>query len=544
MIPSTTAVQRAIDIRRFPWVRRLASDYVCNYDALASFFAGDPAADTDWRAAIGRRSASRPPAAFAGVLAAQQRQRKAPPEAQAAAERLRAPDAVAIVTGQQAGLFGGPLFTLLKALNAIQLASRAAESYGVSAVPVFWIDAEDHDWEEVGSCAMLDGDWRVHRVALTPPSGAGEAPVGALKIGDDVERALQTLAATLPATEFTASLLDGLRAAYRPGTGMAESFGRWLETVLGERGLVVFDSCDPAAKPFVRSLFGRELRDVRTAGLATSAGAALSAQGYHAQVTPHADSVALFEVDGARHPIRRTSDGFTVGDRRAEPAELLQTVEQHPERFSPNVLLRPLVQDSLFPTVCYVAGPSELAYLGQLKSVYEHFGLPMPLIQARDSATLLDSAGVKFLSRHELPFERLQPQDEAALNRLLEAQLPASVERSIDDARQALRERLGAVAEAVLAVDQTLAGTARSTLGRMEHDLKTLHNKILQAAKRRDETMRRQFSRARAQAFPEGHPQERALGFVGMLNRFGPGLIDRLLAELPLDPRQHALITP
>ena len=266
--------------------------------------------------------------------------------------------------------------------------------------------------------------------------------------------------------------------------------------------------------------------------------------GYHAQVTPHVDSVAMFRVDGARAPIRRTADGFTVGDRAADPDELLGTLERHPDQFSPNVLLRPLVQDSLFPTVCYVAGPSELAYLAQLKEVYQHFELPMPLIHARDSATLIDSAGVKFLTRHDLPFEALQPQDEGALNRLLQAQLPASVELAIDDARLALQERLGTIANVVPAVDPTLAGAARSTLGRMEKDLKTLRSKILQAAKRRDETLRRQFSRARTQAFPDGHPQERTLGFVGFLNRYGPALVDRLLAELPLDPRQHRLITP
>ena len=544
MIPSDTSVQHAIDNSRFPWIRRLAADYVTDFSTLAPFFAGDPSDASDWRAAIVRRTTVRPPAEFADVLVAQQHGREAPPEAAAAVERLRSPDTVAIVTGQQAGLFGGPLYTLLKALTAIQLAARATQTYGVPAVPVFWIDAEDHDWEEVASCAVLDADGQLQRLTLSPPPGAGAAPIGALKIGQDVEQVLDALGGTLPPTEFTGPVLDQLRRAYPRGAGMADAFGRWLEAVLGRHGLIVFDSYDPAAKPFVRGLFERELRDVRTATLATEAGAALTAEGYHAQVTPHPDSVALFHVDGARAAIRRTADGFTVGDRPTDGNELLGLLERHPEQFSPNVLLRPLVQDSLFPTVCYVAGPSELAYLAQLKTVYEHFELPMPLIHARDSATLVDSASFKFLTRHHLPFEALQPQDEAALNRLLEAQLPPSVEQAIDDARRALQERLGTIANVVPAVDPTLAGAARSTLGRMEKDLKTLHHKVLQAAKRRDETLRRQFTRARTQAFPDGHPQERTLGSIGFLNRYGPGLVERLLAELPLDPSHHWLIVP
>jgi len=544
VISSDTSVQHAIDVSRLPWIRRLAADYASNFSTLATFFAGDPSAASDWRSAIARRATVRPPAEFADVLVAQQDGREAPPEAAAAVERLRSPDTIAIVTGQQAGLFGGPLYTLLKTLTAIQLAARAAQTYGVPAVPVFWIDAEDHDWEEVGSCAVLDADGHLQRLTLTPPPGAGAVPIGALKIGADVERVLDALSATLPPTEFTGAILDQLRGAYPRGAGMADAFGRWLEAVLGRHGLIVFDSSDPAAKPFVRGLFERELRHVRTAALATEAGAALTAEGYHAQVTPHPNSVALFHVDGARTAIRRTADGFTVGDRAADADELIGTLERQPEQFSPNVLLRPLVQDSLFPTVCYVAGPSELAYLAQLKTVYEHFELPMPLIHARDSATLIDSANFKFLARHNLPFEALQPQDDATLNRLLAAQLPASVEQAIDDARLTLQARLGTIASVVPAVDPTLAGAARSTLGRMEKDLKTLHHKVLQAAKRRDETLRRQFTRARAQAFPDGHPQERTLGFIGFLNRYGPALVDRLLAELPLDPRHHWLITP
>jgi uncharacterized protein YllA (UPF0747 family) len=207
------------------------------------------------------------------------------------------------------------------------------------------------------------------------------------------------------------------------------------------------------------------------------------------------------------------------------------------------VLLRPIVQDTLFPTVCYVAGPNELGYLGQLRAVYGHFDVPMPLIYPRASATLLDSAAVRFLQKYDLPFETLQAQDEAALNHVLESHLPPAVDRAIQDALTAVNDRMEAVIAAVPALDPTLEGAARSTLAKIQQDFRTFQTKVIHAAKRRDETMRRQFFHARAQAFPDGHPQERSIGFVYFLNKYGPALVDRLAEELPLDLGVHWVIT-
>ena len=193
---------------------------------------------------------------------------------------------------------------------------------------------------------------------------------------------------------------------------------------------------------------------------------------------------------------------------------LLEEVEQAPQHFSPNVLLRPIVQDTLFPTICYVAGPNELAYLGQLREVYTHFDVPMPLMYQRATATLVDSATLRFISKYELPIEALQQQDEAALNQLLQQQLPPTVEQALTSASTDGRRAHGGSGGDVPQIDPTLEGTVQSTLTRMQHDLRTLQNKVIQAAKRKDETLRRQFQHAQALTFPNGHPQEREIGFV------------------------------
>jgi len=537
----------SVDLRRFPGIRRLAADYAYDFPRVAPFFAGDPRDRAAWDAAVSRAQAhSRRRADLVGILRAQQHRRAAPAAAIDAARQLADPRAVAIVTGQQAGLFGGPLFTLFKAVTALKLAERVARDHEVPATAVFWIDAEDHDWDEVRSCTVLDETLGPRTVSLPRAGARSTVPVGSVRLDRSIEESLAELEQALPATEFRAGLVDALRAAYSPGTSMSDAFARWLEHVLGPRGLVVYDSSDPAAKPLVSQVFGRELSAPGTAAaLALGAGADLEARGYHAQVRPDRSSVSLFRLgeDGGRHAIRVDDGAFVVGEAPVSGDALRREASEHPQRFSPNVLLRPLVQDAIFPTVCYVPGPNELGYLAQLRGVYEQFEIPMPLMFPRCSATLVDSAAARFLAKHGLPLEALQAQDEAALNTLLEREIPPDVDASFAAAGGALDREMTRLIETMPGVDPTLEGAARSTLKRMQHDLETLHGKVLHAVKRRHETLRRQFLRTQALVFPDGHAQERAIGFVSFLNLHGPALVDRIASDLPLDPGQHFLIT-
>ncbi len=535
-----------VDCRQFSWIRRFALDYTYDFSNVSAYFTGDPMSSEAWHTRItGQTNHGRDTDTIADILETQQQQRGAPPAALAATQRLRKPNSVAIVTGQQAGLFGGPLFTLLKAITVLQLAEQMAEAHKVPIVPIFWIDSEDHDWEEVGSCNVLNTELKQTSITLIPPPGAGTNPVASLRIGPDVKEVISELKDSLTPTEFTDELIGQLQDTYVEGRGVADAFGRWLESFLGKRGLVVFDGSDSSAKHLVAGVFEKEVRAKgHTAALAATAGSQLAACGYHAQVKPQPDSVNLFRIDSTRQVIRRNDDGFIVGKHLYSTDELVSELLAHPERFSPNVLLRPLVQDTLFPTVCYVSGPNELSYFGQLREVYKYFGVPMPLIYPRASATIIDSATARFLSRTNLPMETLQPQDEAALNHFLEAQLPSAVEQSMQSVGSSLQENMKDLIAAVPTVDPTLTAATQSTLKRMERDLHNLHNKILNATKRKNETLRRQFLRAQAQLFPHGDPQERAVGFVYFLNLYGPTFIDLLVNELSMAPKQHSVLRP
>ncbi len=537
--PASGAPAIGVDLAHLPWARAFNLDVANAFDRVADAFAGDPAQPAAWRDAIARVTARpRDRAAIAAADAAQQAVRHAPEPARANAARLADPRAVVIATGQQAGSFGGPIFTLLKALTAIKLARGVEAAHGVPAVPVFWVDAEDHDWNEVAGCTVLDAELTPKTVGVGAAPRAGSCPISTLPLPPGAAAAvLAALREALPPTEFTDPLIASLARHYGDGVTLARAFAGVMDDLLGPLGLVVYDASDPATKPLAGPLFVRELSTPgETSRLAAAAGAALDARGYKAQVTPAADSTALFALGETREPIKRTPGGFAIGDRQVSGADLVAEATAHPERFSPNVLLRPLVQDTLFPTIAYVGGPSEVAYFAQLKDVYAHFDLPMPLIVPRATATFVDGAGLRFLQRSGVELGALQARDDGALNRLLEQTLPREVEDALQAVRADVEGRMAAVIAAVPAVDATLEGTARSTLGKMTHELATLQQKVVQAAKRRDDTLRRQFERTRALAFPGGEPQERAIGLVWLLNRIGPALPEILDRELPVDP--------
>ena len=425
------SLQIPVDIRRFPWVKKLAADYAFQFAALAPFFSGDPAAPAAWSSAIA--SAQRHPrqrAEMSALLTTQLARRNAPAAARAAAARLAEPNTVAVVTGQQAGLFGGPLFTLYKGLTAAKLAARITQEHGVPAVAVFWVESEDHDWDEVASVLGA----RQRAAAPHDHDAASGRRRAVADLGPSRSAARFTARSTSlhPCCRRPSSRPDFLtisEALTRRATAMSDAFARVLDRTLGDLGVIVFECSDRSAKPLAREIFAHEIAHPgRTWALAGEAGQRLAAAGYHAQVEGSSQNgAALFRIDGARTAVEITD----------APA-LEREARDRPETFSPNVLLRPIVEDTLFPTVSYVSGPNELAYLGQLREVYAQFGVPMPLMYPRASATVLDSAGARFLEKHDLPFEALQARDESALNRLLAASLPESVDRALREADEAI----------------------------------------------------------------------------------------------------------
>ena len=538
-------VRDAIDLNRFPWIRPLVREYATNFSRVAALFAGDPADPKAWEQTITRVTrAPHERAKVSAALVAQLNRRGAHERALEGAAALAKPGTVAVVTGQQAGVFGGPLYTVFKAITAIQLARRVRATTGVEAVPVFWVDSEDHDWQEIRSARILDKDANVVDIVSADPPGAGPRPVGGLEFDAAIGAAVDRLAEQLAPSEFTADVLAALRRRYQTGASVGAAFAGWMDDLLGRHGLVVFESDDASLKPLVADLFAHEIESRATSKLARKAADAMDQLGHTPQVVPADEAVALFYVDGAgRRGIKARGAELVIGDAVRSASDLKAEALAHPERFSPNVLLRPIVQDRIFPTVCYVSGPAELAYQAQLGGVYREFGVEAPLLYSRASATLADGAAMRFLERSSLALETLQGQDDSVLNQWLANQLPAELERGIAEADTVVSERIDALKASVSTIDPTLAGAVDTTRDKMRETLKTLHSKIIQAAKRKDDTLRRQFVRTRALTFPEGVPQERSLNVVFFANRYGLNFADALLDALPLETDKHYVLT-
>ncbi len=539
-------IPTSVDLRRFPWIRPLVTAYADDFASVAPLFAGNPSEPAAWRTTIARvQRSTHDRALLRSVLTRQLERRGAPAAARAAAHALGDPTTVAVVTGQQAGAFGGPLYTLLKAITALQLARDIRSQHGVPATAVFWVDAEDHDWDEIRTATILDRDAQPTHVTLTGPPGAGSLPVGSLSFDASIDENLAALQAALPPTEFTSGVIDTLRHRYKRGATPSEAFAGWLDDLAGACGLVVFEANDPAVKPIAARIFAEEIaHPSRTAALVRDAAAEMTALGHAPQLDPSENGVCLFYLDGTgRHPVKRDDGGYVVAGVARSVESLREEALAHPERFSPNVMLRPLVQDVIFPTVCYVAGPAELAYQAQLGGVYRALGVETPLLYSRASATVLDSAAARFFERADVPFESLQSQDESALNRLLERELPASIDGTIDATTEFVAGQAARLKDIVSGIDPTLAGVVDTTVDRVRETLKTLQGKIVQASKKKNDTLRRQFLRTRSLVFPEGHPQERALNVAFFANRYGPDVAARLLEVIPRDTNRHFLLT-
>ena len=360
--------------------------------------------------------------------------------------------------------------------------ARSRPSIGVPAVPIFWIEPRTTTGTRSQACGVLDADltWRAR---AGRPAGRACDRRGAGAPGRLTRGASPSSTTLLPQTEFTPALLELCAQAYQPGAGMADAFGRWLESTCSAARAWWCSTARPGGQAARSPIFARELaHPVTTRDWRTAAGAALEARGYHAQVTPQDEAVALFHSTAAAR--RSGSAGRLHRRRRAETARsLLARGAPASRAVQPERAAASARAGHVFPTVCYVAGP-ERARLPRSAERRVRFGVPMPLIQQRATATILDSNAMRFLTRHELPFESLRAQDEAALNQLLEAQLPPPSRRRSRTRRDASTNGWAA-GQAVAQVDPTLEGAARSTLARMQDDLKKLHAKVIQAAKRR-----------------------------------------------------------
>ena len=474
---------------------------------------------------------------------------------------LESSDTLAIVTGQQTGVLGGPLYTFYKAFTAIQLAKSFRERFpGLSFVPIFWIETEDHDIEEITSVNVLNGEGAVESIRYTPaaltdyPNLPWRKQAGSTLLEESpIAEFFQKLQSALQPTGFSSDVIDMLRIGYAPGKTFTHAFASLLLHYFGEDGLLLIDANSKELKLLARDLFRREIETSPLLSEKIILQSVKLEETYHAQVKPRALNLFYINEEGERLPIVEKEKGagtereFFLKPTRQDFTlpELLATLDAHPERFSPNVVMRPLYQDSLLPTVAYIAGPGEMAYFAQFAPAYAWAGLPMPLIHPRVTATLIEERLERIFTKfHITPEEILSDvhgRNTALFDAMIESDLLPRFEQVLDEIDHALES----LREKVNQAEPTLDGALTSLKGKVLTAVRDFQGKTLAAERKRHATTKAQLDKLLSSLLPSGALQERELSLVYFLNKYGPTFFEtlkRLLDPIVFDFREHHIL--
>jgi bacillithiol synthase len=480
------------------------------------------------------------------ILERQNKSWNASPQTLANLTRLRA-GAVAIVTGQQVGLFGGPMFAIYKALTAVKLADEATAA-GIDAVPVFWLATSDHDLAEVNQVSIPGSDGLL-RTLTTSSHGVPGAPVSNVRLGEEI----------LPVVEEAASLLGDseasqfLRTSYRPGETLGTAFARFYAQLFAQWGVILLDASDTelhrVAAPMYRAAIER-VEDLDAALLAR--GHALEKAGYYQQVKVTPSSVLLFAMrDGSRTAIHRREGsneagefviGSEPGAEKISFAELLDRIAAAPENFSPNVLLRPIVQDYLLPTLAYTGGAAEAAYFAQAGAVYEKIlGRVTPIVP-RFSATVAEPKVQRWLGQYGIAVRDTFDGPEALRQTLAARTLPAGLQAAFERANKSVEESFSGLQDALAKLDPTLVEASQTGASKVRYQLDRLRERAMAAELRRSEVVSRHAAALSQALYPENALQERGVAGVYFVARHGTELLRSIYDTMRTDCHDHQIL--
>jgi bacillithiol biosynthesis cysteine-adding enzyme BshC len=464
-------------------------------------------------------------------------------------ERLRSPSCVAAVSGQQVGLFTGPLYTIYKALSAVKLAGCLTQR-GTDAVPVFWMATEDHDWEEVRSAEFTACDGRLASASVPTEMHAEGRPVGAVTTDVSITEAVKRLLDVLPTTEFTDDLARVVRASYAPGRTYSECFARMMTALTKSYGLVLLDPLHPELKRLAAPLYSEAARRAPEIAAALEARSLeLERDGYHAQVHTSSDAFPLFlhTEDGWRNALARHADGRYRAKGASDDAgytaeELADWAAREPERFSPNVTLRAVVQDYLLPTIAYYGGAAEVAYFAQTAEVYRVLSRPATPILHRASLTVVERRTSSALERYNLHLTDFFAGHDHVVARVVEEHLGAEQARAFDRAESQINSALADLGETLRHFDPTLADALSHGSQKIGHQLAGLRARFHRAQMARDRAAHRQLERAAAALFPEKSLQERHLNVTSLLARHGLYFMDWIFNAVDIGSVDHQIV--
>jgi uncharacterized protein YllA (UPF0747 family) len=508
-----------IPVESLPSTSKFFLDYVRNWPSVSGFFSCDPSLDSVVQFAREREPIGAPQLSrLCSALSNQQQKWGGGTDS---VRRLES-GAVAVVAGQQPGLFTGPMYSILKALTAVKVA-RELDARGVRAVPVFWIASEDHDYEEIAWAGILNQESSFDRVRADLSDG-DRTPVGWLRFGDDISSVIEKCFSILPPSEFQSEVRALIEGAYRPAVSPVDAFARMMTRLFAGTGLILVDPLDSELKALAEPVLAAAVRSsdaIRTAVLERSH--AISEAGYHPQVRVDEGFTGLFAYRGRSRQLIRPDELNGASD----------------SDLSPNVLLRPVVQDFLFPTVAYVGGPAEIAYFAQAAPIYDCLGIVAPAAFPRVSATLIEPPVSRVMKKYGFGMADVFEGPDELRRRAVGTIHDVGVFDTVRDGVAAELERLR---PSLAAVDRTLGGALDNSRQKMLHQIERLQTRFISAESRRNEVLDRQLNTLTSRLYPERKLQERAVNVTSFLVRYGLNLVRMLDDRLELDASVHQVI--
>ena len=473
-------------------------------------------------------------------------------------QTLRESDCIAVVSGQQAGLFGGPLYTVYKALSAIKLA-ECLSLRGVKAVPVFWIATEDHDFVEVATAEFINRDCGLSSVNVSENIHREALPVGLAVLDDSIDQTISDLLNALPQNEFSDQLTTLVRDCYRRQTGFGDAFASFLTRLTQDRGLILLNPLDSELKKLAAPLYSQAAeRAPAIAKAIVDRSRELVEAGYHAQVTPSEDSFPLFlhDENGARHALTRTANGnYRTKSESQQPdgqggplqqeystEELADLAQRDPNRFSPNVTLRAVVQDYLLPTIAYYGGAAEIAYFAQTAEVYRILDRPVTPILPRASLTFVEKHTWRSFERYGLGLADFFAGSDHVIARVVQQYLGKETAQTFEHTTETFNQELDTLQEQLRRVDPTLADALDTGRRKINYQIDGLRTRFNRAHVARDEAVHRQLQHAFDLLYPHKSLQERHINVTSFIARHGLYFLDWIFDAIELETNDHSIV--
>ncbi|MDD8016735.1 MAG: bacillithiol biosynthesis cysteine-adding enzyme BshC [Bacteroidota bacterium] len=532
------------------FVSNLYADYNNNFDKVSKFYAGNYKEKDDWGKKIHNlQNKLYDRSSLLRILNDQNRDYHSGIKTLANIDLLGNENTFAVVTGQQLGMLTGPLYTIYKAITAVKLAEKLTHDFPeFNFVPIFWLEGEDHDFEEINKARFTDASNEIATAEYLlggKPLERNIGATGSIIIDEFIDQFFASIDTSLPKTDYTTPLLADLRGYYKKGGSFLKAFASLFNHIYENSGLIFINPNTPEFKKNLSALFVKEINaNSETSKLVIQKSAEIE-EHYHAQIKAKALNLFMFHK-GGRFLIEPSENGdyYLKNTRqRFTKEELLTMADKTPDQLSPNVILRPLCQDTLLPTIAYVGGPAEIAYFAQLKPVYEYFDVEMPIIYPRASISIVEEKVKKVLEKYSLEVNELFGDIDSILSKVSEQVSEVKIDSLFETLETQIKESVNEARYGIQQIDPTLNGTVDGTLSKFLQQLEVLKHKAQKAQQQKEEISLKQIRKAALNIFPNSNFQEREFSVIQYLNKYGPDFVKWISNEIVIDKFQHQVVS-